>query len=231
MRTAVALWAVSAAGFASFAADQPSQGTSAQTALQWIKYGNERHAAGKYVHWHQNMQRRAEVAVAQRPHTVVVSCSDSQAPPEILFDQGLGDLYVVRVAGNVVGERELASIEYAVEQLGVQLVVVLGHQRCGVVSAAVKGGTTPGRLGSITSALAPAVARAKHSHGDLVDQTAHWNVRLGVEAIRASEPLLSQAAGSGRVEVVGAYYSLDSGEVRWISPESSRTHVSTALPH
>lgn len=232
MRTALALWAASAAGLVSFAADQPAaQGPSAQTALQWIKYGNERHAAGRYVHWHQSAQRRAEVAVAQRPHTVVVSCSDSQVPPEILFDQGLGDLYVVRVAGNVVGERELASIEHAVEQLGVRLVVVMGHQRCGAVMAAVKGGTTPGRLGVITSALAPAVARARSGYGDPVDNAAQSNVRLGVEAIRSSEPLLSHHATSGKLEVVGAYYSLDTGEVRWLSPDASRTHVSSALPH
>ena len=215
MRTAIALWAASAISGVSFAADAPGTGPSAQTALQWVKFGNERHMVGRYVHWHQSAARRMEVAVGQRPHTIIVSCSDSQVPPEILFDQGLGDLYVVRVAGNVVGDHELASIELAAERLGVPLVIVLGHQRCAAVAAAVKGGDMPGHLGTLISALAPAVSRTKALEGDRVDNTAHANVRAVVEAIRNSEPVLSQMVNSGKLEVVGAYYSLDTGEVRW----------------
>ncbi len=230
MRTAIALWAVSALGVSSFAADAPTTGPSAQTALQWVKFGNERHMAGRYVHWHQSAARRMEVAGGQRPHTIVVSCSDSQVPPEILFDQGLGDLYVVRVAGNVVGDHELASIELAAERLGAPLVIVLGHQRCGAVAAAVKGGELPGHLGSLISALSPAVSRTKGMEGDPVDNTVHSNVRLVVEAIRNSEPVLSHMVNSGKLEVVGAYYSLDTGEVRWESPGAARREMS-ALPH
>lgn len=234
MRTGVAVWAVSAIGLAAFAADHApvTSGPSGQTALQWIKYGNERHMAGKYVHWHQSVERRKEVAVAgQRPHTIIVSCSDSHVPPEILFDQGLGDLYVVRGAGNIVGERELASIEYAAEHLGAPLIVVLGHQRCGAVAAAVKGGDMPGHLGLLMSGLAPAVARAKGMQGDRTELAAHENVRLGVETIRASEPLLSHLVSSGKVHVAGAYYSLDSGEVRWLAPEATRSEASSVLSH
>ena len=230
MRTAIALWAVSAFGVFSFAADGPTTGPSAQTALQWVKFGNERHMAGRYVHWHQSAERRGEVAGAQHPHAIVVACSDSRVPPEILFDQGLGDLFVVRVAGNVVGDHELASIEYAAEHLGVPLVIVLGHQRCGAVAAAVKGGDMPGHLGSLISALAPAVSRTKGIEGDRVDNTVHSNVRLVVDAIRTSEPVLSHMVNSGKLEVVGAYYSLDTGEVRWESPGAARKEMS-ALPH
>jgi carbonic anhydrase len=216
-------------GIACLAAD-PSPGPSAQTALQWIRYGNERHMAGKYVHWHQSAQRRADVAGTERPHTIVVSCSDSRVPPEVLFDQGLGDLFVVRVAGNVIGDHELASIEYAAHQLGAPLVVVLGHQRCGFVAAAVRGGEMPGRLGSIAAAMAPALARAKSQSGDRVEQTIQANVTVNVESIRSSEPVLSRLAQAGKLEVTGAYYSLDTGEVRWLDSSSTRTEVSS-LPH
>lgn len=230
MRTAIAIWAVSVLGAVSFAADGPSNRPSAQTALQWIKFGNERHMVGRYVHWHQSAARRMEVAAGQRPHTIIVSCSDSQVPPEILFDQGLGDLFVVRVAGNIVGDHELASIEYAAGHLGVPLVIVLGHQRCGAVAAAVTGGDMPGHLGSLISALSPAVSRTKGMEGDPVDNAVHSNVRLVVEAIRTSEPVLSHMVNSGKLEVVGAYYSLDTGEVRWESPGATRREMSS-LPH
>jgi carbonic anhydrase len=207
------------------AADPPKPARPVpDAALEWLRYGNERHVEGRYVHWHQSVERRREVAAQERPHAIVLTCSDSRLPPELVFDQGIGDLYVVRVAGNVAGEKELASIEYAAEQLGVPLVVVLGHKRCHVVQAAVRGGELTGHLGSIIASLSPAVERAKAMLGDAVDQTARVNVQMVVEQLRNSEPVLGRLSRSGQLKVTGAYYDLDYGEVTWLPAEKSRQH-------
>ncbi len=201
------------------AVDPPKPAPAPDMVLEWLRYGNERHAEGRYVHWHQSLERRREVALQERPHAIVLTCSDSRVPPELLFDQGIGDLFVVRVAGNVAGEKELASIEYAVDQLGVPLVVVLGHQRCHMVQMAVRGGEMPGHLGSIVASLSPAVARAKRMPGDVVDQAAQINVQMVVEQLRGSEPVLGSLWRGGRLKVVGAYYSVDRGDVTWLPAE------------
>ena len=140
MKLCIWLVAILSCGAAWASEPVPKAAASAEMVLDWLRYGNERHAQGRYVYWHQSLDRRREVARQERPHAVVLTCSDSRVPPELLFDQGIGDLYVVRVAGNVAGEKELGSIEYAVEQLGAPLVVVLGHQRCHAVETAVRGG-------------------------------------------------------------------------------------------
>ena len=198
------------------AADLPKPSPPPDAALEWLRYGNERHMEGRYVHWHQSPERRREVALQERPHTIVLTCSDSRVPPELVFDQGLGDLFVVRVAGNVAGEKELASIEYAAEQLGVSLVVVLGHQRCNIVQAAVRGGAMPGHLGSIAASLSPAIARAKAMPGDAVDQAAQLNVEMVVDQLRESEPVLGKLYRAGRLKVTGAFYNVDRGDVTWM---------------
>lgn len=205
-------------------------GPSPDIVLGWLKYGNERHAAGKYVHWHQNQDRRREVAIAERPHAIVVSCSDSRVPPEVLFDQGIGDLYVVRVAGHVVGEKELGSIEYAAERLQAPLIVVLGHQRCHAVEAAVHGHAGQGHMGSIIASLSLAVARSKSLPGDPMENAIVTNVETTAEQLRDSEPVLGHMARSGRIRVVGAYYNLETGKVEWLGERSPQSRMS-ALPH
>ncbi len=206
---------------AAWAVEPPKPPPSADVVLDWLRYGNERHAEGKYVHWHQSPDRRREVARQERPHAIVLTCSDSRLPPELVFDQGLGDLFVVRVAGNVAGEKELASIEYAAEHLGVPLVVVLGHQRCQIIQTAVKGGEMPGHLGSIVASLSPAVARARLMSGDTADQAAQFNVQMVVEQLRNSEPVLGRLWRMGRLKVTGAFYNLDQGDVSWIGGEKA----------
>ncbi len=177
-------------------------------AIKELKDGNKRFVEGKLVHPDQDKARRDEIAASQHPKAIVLSCSDSRVPPEIIFDQGLGDLFVVRVAGNVLNDENLGSIEYAVGYLGVKDIVVLGHSRCGAVTAAVNAHDAEGHVKSVLHAIKPAVEEAKKTCKDsnLVESTAHHNVKLAVKEIR------SHFKG---VNVVGAYYDLDTGKVEF----------------
>jgi carbonic anhydrase len=182
-----------------------------ERALEKLMQGNKRYASGKPAHPNSGAKRRAQVARGQHPFAVVVSCADSRVPPEVLFDQGLGDLFVVRSAGHVVDDLALGSIEYAVEHLGVNLVVVLGHERCGAVDATVKGGEAPGHVNSVVQAIKPAVDKVRSKHGDLLCNAVKSNVKQVAEKIKDSGPILSEAFDDGTLTVVGAYYDLDSG--------------------
>jgi len=133
-----------------------------------------------------------------------------------LFDQGLGDLFVVRVAGNIVDDNALGSIEYAVEHLGARLIVVLGHEKCGAVAAAVASDHADGHVDSIVKAIQPAVVKAKTEPGDVVDNAVKENVRQVVAEIRKSEPVLEKLVKSGKIQVIGARYDLDSGKVQLV---------------
>jgi carbonic anhydrase len=184
--------------------------------LQRLAEGNARFVASKPSHPNQGTDRRREVAKGQRPFAVIVSCSDSRVPPEIIFDQGIGDLFIIRVAGNVLDSIGMGSIEYAVEHLGTGLVLVLGHSKCGAVTATVQGGEAHGHIGSIIHAIAPAVEQAKGLTGDLTDNAIRANVGLVAEQIRSSKPVLSKLAGEGKLKVAGGYYDIDTGRVDFI---------------
>jgi carbonic anhydrase len=134
-------------------------------------------------------------------------------PPEIIFDQGLGDLFVIRVAGNIVDDAILGSIEYAVEHLDVALVMVLGHERCGAVEAALQEGEIAGHIGALVKAIAPAVPPASDRSGDRLDRAVRANVVRVVAQLRASHPVLAERVSGGRLRVAGARYDLDSGTV------------------
>jgi carbonic anhydrase len=185
---------------------------SPDTVLQALKDGNKRFTSGKMTHPSQSKERLTQIAKAQHPVAVVVSCSDSRVPPEIVFDQGMGDLFVVRTAGEVVKEVELGSIEYAVEHLHVPLIIVLGHKRCGAVEAAVKGGVAPGNIASIVELVKPAVDEAKNQKGDVLDNAVKINVRMVSEKIKSSE-IVGHFTKEKRVKVVKGYYDLDDGTV------------------
>ncbi len=185
-------------------------------ALKKLISGNQRFAASKPIHPNQSTERRAEVSKGQKPFAVIVGCSDSRIPPEIIFDQGLGDLFVIRVAGNITDDVALGSIEYAVDHLGTQLVVVLGHGKCGAVTATVQGGGAHGHIGSIVKAISPAVKKAAGRPGDLTDNAIRANVELVVGAVSSSEPVLSALVKGGRIKVVGAYYDIDTGVVEFL---------------
>jgi len=186
-------------------------------AISRLKEGNSRYTSGNLQHPGQTAEQRTELAKTQHPFAAIVSCSDSRVPPEIVFDQGLGDLFVVRVAGNVINEEGLGSIEYTVDHLGTRLILVLGHQRCGAVDAAKQTiaakGKAPGHIQSLVTAIKPAVeATAK----DDLDTTIKANVKNVVQTLRSSTPILKAEVDSGKIQVVGGYYSLDTGAVTFL---------------
>lgn len=184
-----------------------------EQAWQKLLDGNQRFMTNGALHPDQSPERRLEVSKGQKPFAIVLTCADSRLSPEILFDQGLGDLFVVRNAGNLLDDHTLGSIEYAVEHLHVSLLVVLGHSQCGAVSAAVSGGEAPGHLHSVVEAIAPAVEQTKGLAGDKVDNAVRANAKRMAESAAGQDPLLAQAVKSGHLKVVAARYDLASGRV------------------
>jgi len=194
---------------------------SAETVLRELKAGNQHHVAKRYEHPHQTATRQRELATTQAPHAIILSCADSRVAPEIILDQGLGDLFDVRVAGNVATDAELASIEYAASHLHTPLVVVMGHQRCGAVTAAAEPGHAEGHLPSLLALIRPAIERARNTSGDLIDNAVRNNVENVVNQIRGSTPVLAPLVDRGTLKVVGAVYSLDTGRIAWL-PEPAK---------
>lgn len=190
-----------------------SSRSDTQATLERLLAGNARFVAGEPRRDHQDLARRGELALNQHPSAVIVGCADSRVPPEIVFDQGLGDLFVVRVAGNVVEDSAIASIEYAVEHLGVKLVIVLGHERCGAVDAVLNGGRLPGHLDSLSRAIGPVVSGARKQGGDALDNAVRANIARVVRELEQSEPILTRAVHVEELEIVGARYDLDTGAV------------------
>ena len=195
--------------------DQPS--VAPAEAISKLKEGNDRYTSGNLQHPGQTTERRTELAKTQHPLAAIVSCSDSRVPPEVVFDQGLGDLFIVRVAGNVINDEGLGSLEYTVDYLGTRLILVLGHQRCGAVDAAretiAAKGKAPGHIQSLVTAIKPAVeATAKED----LDATIKANVKHVVDTLRSSTPILKTAIDSGKIQVIGGYYSLDTGAVTFL---------------
>ncbi len=186
---------------------------SNDSALIKLLEGNERFRTFKPVHPNQSENTLATLSKGQHPFAVIVSCSDSRVAPEIIFDQGLGDLFIVRVAGNIIDNLALGSIEYAVEHLGVKLIVVLGHEKCGAVDATVKHAEAPGHIKYLVSQIKPAVAIAKTQQGDLLDNSVRENVKRVVKGLENSKPLLKELYEHGEIEITGARYDLDDGSV------------------
>jgi len=175
--------------------------------------GNERFVAERTTHPHQDEARRQAIASAQSPFAVVVSCSDSRVPPELVFDQGLGDVFVVRTAGQVVDSVALGSIEFAVANLGARSILVLGHERCGAVQAALEHATVPGSIGSILAAIRPNVGGPEKATPEALDLAIRKNARAVAEQLRVASPVLAPMIGQGALEVGAAVYDLDSGAV------------------
>jgi carbonic anhydrase len=206
------------------AAGAAAPGLSADEALKLLKDGNCRFKEGRAIHPRQDAARRAlTFGQGQHPFAAVLSCADSRVPVETIFDQGIGDLFVVRVAGNVAATDELGSLEYAVDSLGVPLVVVLGHSKCGAVIAVVEGAKLPGNLGPLLAPIKPAVSKAREENPGaaaeaLIDAAIRNNVFQGMEDVLRLSPVIKAKVKAGEVKLMGAIYELDTGEVQWLGP-------------
>jgi carbonic anhydrase len=222
-----------AAGLSAAHPKSANPGLAPEEAWSKLAKGNERFVRGMALHPHQDAERRRGLARAQQPWAVVVACADSRVAPEIIFDQGLGDLFVVRNAGNSVqGVFPLASIEYAVEHLKSNLVLILGHNRCGAVTAAVKGIAVDEHhsLDELAQALKAPVEEARDKVGGLkgealVEEAVERNVLFQMKELLKTSPLVAAKVAAGDVKVVGGIYNLETGRVRWVGEHPSQAQV------
>jgi len=194
------------------AAEHPAAAVSADAALAKLNEGNLRFATSEVSQSKPTAARRAETAQEQHPFAIILGCADSRTAPELIFDQNLGDLFVIRTAGNLVDDHALGSIEYAVAHLGARLVVVLGHQRCGAVKAALESDHAPGHIESLVRDIQPAVKAAKGKPGDPLSATVAENARQVAAQIKAKAALSDLAK---EVRIVSAVYDLDTGKIDW----------------
>ncbi|MCD8044549.1 MAG: carbonic anhydrase [Tannerellaceae bacterium] len=187
-----------------------------------LKKGNERFYSGNSRHIHQDAETIRELTAGQHPHTVVISCSDSRVPPEIIFDQGLGDIFTIRTAGHVMSDFEEGSVEYAVEHLHSKLVVVLGHEHCGAIHAMLEhlnDDHVEGHIGAIVQALKNEPEEQvllKGTCDNLPEQAILANIEHGVKQLRESDPILSKLYKEGEINIIGALYHLDNGQVEFL---------------
>jgi carbonic anhydrase len=186
---------------------------SADSALAELKSGNLRYVNNQEESYKALAAERRATAQKQTPFAIVVTCSDSRVPAEEIFDLGIGEIFVVRSAGQVLDRSSLGSIEYAAEHLGVKLVVVLGHERCGAVTAATKEGEAKGNIAYLVEQIKPAVEAAKKKEGDLLTNAIQENATMIAKQIETNEPILKELTEKGELKVVSAIYDLDEGTV------------------
>jgi carbonic anhydrase len=212
-RTALRLIVITVAvSSLAIAADPTTPSVPPEEALNRLKVGNERFVTNKDSASKPVAARRAETAQGQNPFAIIVACSDSRTGPETVFDQNLGNLFVIRTAGNLVDDYGLGSIEYAVEHLGTRLIVVLGHERCGAVTAALASASAPGHINSLVRDIQPSVVATKDKEGDKLANAIHENDAAVAAKIRKEAQLGDLAS---QVRVVEGYYDLDTGKVEW----------------
>ena len=185
---------------------------SPHNALQLLKEGNTRFSEERPEHPRRDAKTRRKLTAGQNPFAAILTCADSRVSPDLVFDKGLGDLFVIRNAGNVAGPTAIASIEFAVAILGVSLVVVMGHDHCGAVQAAIDG-VDLGHIGAVTGKILPAVHRAKTLEGDLLDNAIRLNAQQMVGQLRQTDPIIKPACDHGKLQIVPAVYSLETGKV------------------
>ena len=192
-------------------------------ALVKLQEGNKRYVAGKAVHPNQTQALRKESAGGQQPFASILACSDSRAPVELIFDQGIGDIFVVRVAGNVIDTMEIGTLEYGVAHLATPLIVVLGHTHCGAVSAAVKDYPVEGSIVPLVEKILPAVYRTKKNEpglagNDLVAKATEENVWQSIRDLLSRSPIVREQIKAGKLQVIGAIYDIETGAVKWLGP-------------
>ncbi len=223
--TASLVFAISAIGALAFASGAAT-GVTADEALQKLIEGNKRYVESKMNACTETTTAvREKLAKVQKPYAIILSCSDSRVPPEIIFDKSLGEIFVVRVAGNVPDPVVLGSVEYAAEHLGSPLVMVLGHERCGAVTAAVDAkGKAEGNIGAIVKTIAPAVKKARKECKDckacdlkdkakLVECAIDENTKMVAANLTKQSPVLRHLVKEGKLKIVAAKYDLDDGKV------------------
>lgn len=184
--------------------------------LQKLKEGNERYVNSTTVCHEDWTAKRIAVSETQKPFAIIVSCSDSRVPPELIFDQTLGHLFVVRMAGNIVDNFAIGSIEYGVSVLGAKLILVLGHTNCGAVDAALKGMKFDNHIQEVLDDIQPAVAAVKGKPGNPLELAIKQNVRNVEELLKTSKPVLAKMIAEGNLKVEGGYYHLDTGKVEFL---------------
>jgi len=195
---------------------------TADEALERLREGNRRFASGRPAYpRHDLAHLRAVAREGQRPFATVVGCSDSRCPVGLIFDAGLGDIFVVRVAGNICTGSEIASVEYGLQYVGTPLVVVLGHQHCGAVTATVEGEDATGQIPELLREIEPAVRKARGEHpgvsrDELIDWTARNNVWEAVANLFEGSPLIASFVREGKAKVHAAFFNLEDGRVEWL---------------
>jgi carbonic anhydrase len=199
--------------FSAQAADKPTP--TAKQAWQRLKDGNERFAADRPEDKNVGSARRKELTAGQHPFAVVLSCADSRVPPEIIFDQGLGNLFVVRVAGNISEPFALGAIDYAVEHLHVPLIVVLGHEKCGAVAAALEENKPGGNLGRLIGEIHVGQRLSADKNEALADSV-ESNVRFQAKVLTGRSAVIREHVRQKKLQVVAAIYDLATGKVRWL---------------
>ncbi|WP_375469398.1 carbonic anhydrase [uncultured Nostoc sp.] len=209
------LWRVEQAKAAEIPSTSP-ESLNPDAALQKLMQGNQRFVQHQPQYPDQSALRLQEVAQAQHPFATILSCADSRVPAEIVFDQGIGDIFDVRIAGNIATSEAIGSIEYAVVLLGSPLLMVMGHERCGAVTAAVQNQSLLGDIGTFVKAIKPAVEKVKDQSGDAVENAVVANVQYQLERLKRSQ-LLTEQVRSGKLKIVGGRYDLDTGKVSIIT--------------
>ncbi len=183
-----------------------------QQALEKLMAGNERYVSGKTVHPNQDLFRREGLVKSQAPFAVIISCSDSRVSPEVIFDQGLGDTFIVRIAGNVMGTIVTESIMFGADALKAPLILVLGHSNCGAIKAAIEGGNATRDIPEVAKQLAPALKVTPTKDTPRLEQVIKTNVEYVRDRLRAM-PLLAQLVREKKLMIVGGYYDLENGKV------------------
>jgi carbonic anhydrase len=207
---------------------------TADTALKMLQEGNARFVASGPKRPNQNAKRRVETAdKGQSPFAVLLSCADSRVPVEVLFDRGIGDLFVVRVAGNIASKTDIGSMEYAVDHLGSPLVVVLGHTKCGAVTATIQGGEVPPNIKAIVDCIEPAVGKARTTCPDksgepLLQEAITANVWQAMEDMYKNSPLMRSKVKDGKLKLVGGIYDIKTGKVNWLGPHPKQAELVAA---
>ncbi len=215
-----------AAATTAAASHEPTRSVPPDDALLLLRDGNRRFVADQSVHFQQDALRRSDIALnGQKPFTVILTCSDSRVPPELIFDQGLGCLFVIRVAGNVAQTDEVATVEYGVGHLGARLVVVLGHTRCGAVTAVVDEAHVGPNLAKLVAPIVPAATRARSENpgkrgAPLVAAAIRANIEQAMGDLLRLSPEISLAVANGEARLVGALYDLESGEVQFLETKA-----------